>query len=66
MLNRRLEWSLPTTGAKTLNGLILEQLESIPDGRTSLRISNHIFTIVDMVDKRIRKVMVRPAELEED
>jgi Mg2+/Co2+ transporter CorB len=60
MLNRRLEWDLPTSGAKTLNGMILEQLESIPDGRTSLRIGDLVFTIVDMVDKRIRKVNVKP------
>jgi Mg2+/Co2+ transporter CorB len=66
MLNRRLEWQLPTTGAKTLNGMILEQLESIPDGRTSLRIGSQIFTIVDMVDKRIRKVMVKQIESDED
>ncbi len=59
MLNRRMDWDLPTSGAKTLNGLILEHLESLPDGRTSLKIDNHIFTIVDMVDKRIRKVKVR-------
>jgi Mg2+/Co2+ transporter CorB len=66
MLNRRLEWSLPTTGAKTLNGLILEQLESIPDGRTSLRIGDLTFTIVDMVDKRIRKVLVKPIATDDD
>jgi len=59
MLNRRYDWGLPISGAKTLNGLILEHLESLPDGRTSLRIGRHIFTIVDMVDKRIRKVQVR-------
>ncbi len=59
MLNRRFDWDLPITGAKTLNGLILEHLESLPDGRTSLRIGPHTFTIVDMVDKRIRKVQVR-------
>ena len=59
MLNRRLEWDLPITGAKTLNGMILEQLESIPDGRTSLRIGDLVFTIVDMVDKRIRKVSIK-------
>lgn len=59
MVNRRLEWDLPTSGAKTLNGLILEQLESIPDGRTSLRIGKLIFTIVEIVDKRIRKVSVK-------
>lgn len=59
MLNRRMDWTLPTSGAKTLNGLILEHLESLPDGRTSLKIGEHIFTIADMVDKRIRKVKVR-------
>lgn len=66
MLNRRLEWDLPTSGAKTLNGMILEQLESIPDGRTSLRIGDLVFTIVDMVDKRIRKVNVKPYPDEDD
>jgi Mg2+/Co2+ transporter CorB len=59
MLNRRYDWQLPTSGAKTLNGLVLEHLESLPDGRTCLRIGKHILTIVDMVDKRIRKVQVR-------
>ncbi|TVQ29567.1 MAG: HlyC/CorC family transporter [Wenzhouxiangella sp.] len=58
MLNRRLKWDLPTAGAKTVNGLILEQLESLPDGRTSLRIGDLIFTIVDIADNRIRKVRV--------
>ncbi len=58
MLNRRLSWDLPTAGAKTVNGLILEQLESLPDGRTSLRIGDLIFTIVDITDNRIRKVKV--------
>jgi Mg2+/Co2+ transporter CorB len=59
MLNRRFDWELPTSGAKTLNGLMLEHLESLPDGRTSLKIGRYIFTIVDIVDKRIRKVQVR-------
>ncbi len=66
MLNRRLDWNLSTAGAKTVNGMILEQLESIPDGRTSLRIGDQIFTIVDMVDKRIRKVMVKPVVEDDD
>ena len=65
-LNRRLNWTLPTSGAKTLNGLILEHLESIPEGRTSLRIEGQTFTIVDMVDNRIRKVRVKPPESDEE
>ena len=32
-LNRALQWQLPTEGPKTLNGLLLEQLETIPDSR---------------------------------
>jgi Mg2+/Co2+ transporter CorB len=60
MLNRRMEWDLPTTGAKTLNGLILEQLESLPDGHTSIRVGDHILTIVDMADNRIRKLLFKP------
>lgn len=66
MLNRRLDWALPTGGAKTVNGLVLEYLESLPDGCTSVRIGGHIFTIVDMVDKRIRKVRVRKARKARD
>lgn len=60
MLNRRMDWDLPTSGAKTINGLILEQLESLPDGHTSIRIGEHILTIVDMADNRIRKVLFKP------
>jgi Mg2+/Co2+ transporter CorB len=60
MLNRRMEWDLPTTGAKTLNGLILEQLESLPDGHTSIRVGDHILTIVDMADNRIRRILFKP------
>ncbi|MBY6205568.1 HlyC/CorC family transporter [Halomonas denitrificans] len=63
MLNRRMEWDLPTAGAKTLNGLILEQLESLPDGHTSIRIGDHILTIVDMADNRVRKVLFKPWRL---
>lgn len=60
MLNRRMEWDLPTDGPKTLNGLVLEHLEAIPDGQTSIRIGAHVLTIVDLADKAIRKVMVKP------
>jgi len=66
MVNRRMHWDLPTSGAKTLNGLMLEQLESIPDGRSCVRINEHILTIVDMVDTRIRKIMVSTADQIED
>jgi Mg2+/Co2+ transporter CorB len=36
-LNKALNWDLPTVGPKTLNGLILESLESIPDASVSFK-----------------------------
>ncbi len=65
-VNRRMHWQLPASGAKTVNGLILEHLESIPDARTCVRIGDLILTIVDMVDTRIRKVMVMRADQGDD
>ena len=44
-INRTLEWSLPTTGPKTLNGLILEHLEMIPEPGISLKIENYAIEI---------------------
>ncbi len=61
MVNRRMHWDLPASGAKTLNGLVLEHLESIPDGRTCTRIGDYILTIVDMTDTRIRKIIIGAA-----
>ena len=59
MLNRRLGIELPTTEATTLNGLILEYLESLPEGETCLTIGNYELTIVELADKRIRKVKLK-------
>ena len=35
-LNKRLEWELPTEGPKTLSGLILEEIQTIPDTNIGL------------------------------
>lgn len=58
-LNRQLDWDLPVDGAATLNGLILEMLESIPEGKVALRIGEQIFTIAELGDNAIRKVLVK-------
>ncbi len=60
MLNRQMGWELPEDEANTLNGLILEQLEEIPDGKASVHIGDHILTIVQMKDKLIERVLVKP------
>ena len=57
-LNRSQDWELPTDGPKTINGLILEMLETIPDPRTCLKIAGYPIEIIETDDTRIRKVRV--------
>ena len=59
-LNRVLGWNLPLDGPKTLNGLILEYLEHIPDAGTSLRIAGHPMEIVQTSKNTIKMVQVDP------
>jgi Mg2+/Co2+ transporter CorB len=58
VLNRTLGWNLPTDGPKTLNGLLLEKLETIPSAGTSLRIGNLDMEILQIADNAIRTVRV--------
>lgn len=52
-INRVLGWHLPTDGPKTLNGLILEHLESFPDGAVCLQIGTTRMEIIEMRDNLI-------------
>ncbi|RCV89101.1 HlyC/CorC family transporter [Billgrantia montanilacus] len=52
-INRLLGWKLPTDGPKTLNGLILEHLESFPDGPACLQIGIIRMEILDVQDNLI-------------
>ena len=58
-LNRAQDWELPTDGPKTLNGLIVEQLETIPPPGTCLKASGYPIEIVEVDDNRVRLVRVR-------
>ncbi len=55
-LNREMKMSLPTDGPKTLNGLILEYLEEIPQGRLSVKLAGYPLEIVDVQDNMIKSV----------
>lgn len=59
-LNRALDWDLPTDGPKTLNGLILEQLQSIPEPGTSMLIHGFPVTIVQTQENRVKTAEIRP------
>jgi Mg2+/Co2+ transporter CorB len=58
-LNRALGWQLPTGGPKTVNGLLLEHLETIPDPGTMVRVGAYEFEVLQMADNAIRTVRVR-------
>lgn len=57
-INRQTGWKLPMKGPKTLSGLILEHLESFPDGLTSVRINGYIIEMLDIQDNVIEKAKV--------
>ena len=58
-LNRKMGWSLPTTGPRTLNGLIVEYLETIPDPGTSLRINDYSIDILQTGDNAVKTVRLK-------
>jgi len=58
-LNRALQWQLPTDGPKTVNGLLLEQLETIPDPGTMVKVGNYEFEVLQIADNAIKTVRVR-------
>ena len=57
-INRQNNWQLPTDGPKTINGLILEYLESIPEPNVSLRIEDYLIEVVQTSDNTIRTVRI--------
>jgi len=61
-INKGLMWKLPTDGPRTLNGLILEHLEDIPESHISVQVSGHPMEIVDLEENRIKLVKVFPSK----
>ncbi len=57
-LNRMMNWHLPTNNAKTINGLLLEFLESIPEPGTSVLIDNYAIEIKQIMGNTIKTVII--------
>lgn len=58
-LNKTLKWSLPTNGPKTLNGLITEYLETIPESPVCLTLSGYQIEIRQTKDNMIKTAQLR-------
>lgn len=64
-INRRLSLNLPVDGPKTINGLLLELLEDIPEASVSLKISGCVVEIVQVQNQSIKVVkLIRPTDVD--
>jgi Mg2+/Co2+ transporter CorB len=59
-LNRNMGWHLPVDGPKTLNGLILEQLEDIPQTGTTMLIESYPIEVVQTKGAAVRMARIYP------
>ncbi len=59
-LNRKMGWELPTTGPKTLNGLIVEQMETIPAPGQRLRVGDYSLEVLQVTDNAVKTVRLQP------
>lgn len=62
-LNRKLGLHLPLDSAKTLNGLILEHLEDIPETGTSLKIAGYPIEIIQTQDRIVKVARLFPQQI---
>mgnify|MGYP002143986669 FL=1 len=63
VLNRKLGLDLPVDGPKTLNGLVLEHLQDIPESGVSVKIAGVPIEVVQAEDRRIKTVRIfRPTK----
>ncbi len=53
-----MNWHLPTSGPKTLNGLILEQLETIPEHGTGLMLDDYPVEILKTSESVVKTVRI--------
>ena len=61
-MNRAMNCSLPTDGPKTLNGLVLEYLESIPDSGTCLKIEGYPIEIIETKENKVQLARIYERE----
>ena len=60
-LNRIMHWDLPTDGPKTLNGMITEYLETIPEAGTSLLLEGYPIEILQTSSNTVKTVRIDPS-----
>ncbi len=61
-LNRSFNWSLPSEGPKTLNGIVVEHFESFPPQGAVFTFNGHPMTILAVEDNKVQQVRIEPLE----
>lgn len=59
-LNKAFNWTLPEEEARTVNGMILEELQDIPLPATTVHIGHYAVDILDVQDNMIKQVRITP------
>lgn len=62
-INKILDWNLPINGARTINGLLLEELGDIPLLNTKIKINNYHFEVLSIDGNVIKEVKVTPVDI---
>ena len=62
--NRRLKWNLSTNRQKTLSGLILENVQSIPETNVDISINEYRFETILIKDNVVKIAKVQKLELD--
>ena len=63
VLNRKAGFDFPLEGPKTINGLLLEELEDIPEAGTTLSIAGHPVEIMQVQNRMVKVVRIQPQML---
>ena len=58
-INNYLNWKIPEYNSKTINGLITEQLDQIPQTSLCLQIEEYRFEILEIEDNQISKIKIK-------
>lgn len=61
-INKAFNWTLPEDEARTVNGMILEELEEIPIAGTRVRIKQYDIDILDVQENMIKQVQILPVK----
>ena len=59
-INKAFNWTLPEDGARTINGMLLEALEEIPQVQRKVQIGHYAVEILDVQDNMVKQTRITP------